>query len=371
MNSNNENLVFKTENINVIAIFIITLTGQFSQGAAIILCLIFSTFILMNTNKILLNSKVVALFNFLLITLVFGIINNSGLINFAEEGLRNIAYLLFFAVLVNSTKTENIDIFFRYFTKLVLISVIMFPVLQYHDRFSSFFSHPNHLAYACNLLIAYYLVCTDKTKHNLITILLLYIVVILSASSGGLICSTLTILLYAFRKNLLVFMLMTIFISSLVWLLKDVHAISFIFDKFSSVKIDEIEYRSAHLAFGNDTSLVWRVTYWYAIIDNFMKYSTFTQWFGLGIGTMSYPDYYFFWMITDPHNDYVRKIAEIGFLGAIFYFINWIFILRKVKYSYYFISVFFVPMVVGNMIVSVTFLFMLLLLIARFERIES
>lgn len=355
--------------LSILALTAIIVLSLLSQGLAVIMCIFLSGLILFERRRIKINKPAVGLLYILTLTLIVAVINGSSLSLLTEEIIRLLSYFLYFSVIISFMKTDKIDAFFKILTVFIISSAILYPLLKYHGRFTSFFPHPNHLAYACNLLIAYFLVVGEiNKKYDRGYIFSLFVMIILSASSGGLIAATITLLLFFFKKNLVKFLLVALIIITIGWLLKDIESISLIFEKFNSVKLGEIESRSDKLAFGNDTSLVWRITYWYAIIDNLLKFPITNQLFGLGVGTMSFPDYYFNWMITDPHNDYVRKIAETGFIGAVIYFAIWVKILIHTKYRIFHVSTFFIPMIVGNMIVNVTFLFLYLLLVERFRR---
>ncbi|MBU2979947.1 O-antigen ligase family protein [Alteromonas sp. C1M14] len=359
-------LVITEQRSLILSFFLVLGISLISQGLAILAGLLIALLYTLKNKTIKLNSITILLTAFLFVNLIFGFINGSNLSLLLEEILRNFAFILIYTVIIKKLDNESIDSLIEIFSKLVICTLILYPILMYHGRFTSIFPHPNHLAYACNLMIAYILLVrgarniTEKT-----TIGLLLLLILLSNSSGGIISTCLTLLLYNFRKSIPKFLIVSIFIAILIWVLKDTQPLSLIFEKFNSVNLGEIESRSAKRAFGNDTSLVWRITYWYAIIDSLLHHPTWNHYFGLGIGTMSYPNYYFHWMITDPHNDYVRKIAEIGFLGATIYFTIWYLIIRKMKTKLFIFSIFLIPMLVGNMIVNVTFMLLLFLFIER------
>lgn len=357
------------QNILVWMIFLIIITSLVSQALAVVISFSVSIFILVKSQKIVKNHVSYALFAFLLLKLVVGLLNSSQLTLLFEELLRNFAFFILYSTLISKLDNNSLDVLIENLSILVIVTLFLYPLLQYHGRFTSIFPHPNHLAYACNLLIAYIL-STKNVQNTIdkIRIFLLVTLVVLSSSSGGIIATTFTFLLYNFRKSFVNFTLITLLSLILIWFVRDIEPFSIIFEKFSSVNIGEIAERASDRAFGNDTSLVWRLTYWHAIVDSFLDHSSWIKFFGLGIGVMSFPNYYFYWMITDPHNDYVRVLAEIGILGVTFYFFIWIYLLRTVKEKYFLISVFIVPMLVGNMLVNLTFMLLLLLYIERKRR---
>lgn len=366
MNFQNRPLELKKESVLFLFINFLIYISLTSQSAAVLIGLIF---ILLTLNiKFIFHHKevTVALFNFLLINIFFGLVNASNQILLLEEIVRSVFFLLLYLQILHRLSNDALDKTIKFLSIFIIFSIFLYPFLKYHGRFTSFFPHPNHLAYTCNLLIAYFLLFSDiKSNKKIMYILPLIITVCLSQSSGGILSTLLTILMYNYKRNYKNFVFGFAFLFIAFFVFKESQFVSLIFEKFSSLKLDEVEERAGKLAFGNDTSLVWRVTYWYAILDGLNYHSLYEKVFGVGIGAMSYPNYYFYWMITDPHNDYVRKIAEIGYLGAFIYFVNWVYLISNLKNRIILLPILFIPMFVGNIVVNVTFMLLILVFIRR------
>jgi hypothetical protein len=335
------------------------------QSIALVI-LFFGLTCLLLKDKTIKYNKLTFLFSlFIVITIIVGVLNKSNLVLLVEEIFRATIIFLLCSSMLYKWRKQEFYLVFSILSKLIIFSSLFYPVLLYNDRFTSFFSHPNHLAYVCVLLIFERLHrdIQNNDKNTIFTVVALFVVVILSKSSGGILSAFMVLAFYFARNNLRYLVLFVGGVFVFYLLFENIEALSQIKEKFLSVNIDEIEKRTAQLAFGNDSSLVWRILYWNALLNQFYDFSVWKQLFGLGYGTMSYGNYAYFWMITDPHNDYVRKLLETGFIGIFLYYFIWLKIFQLTKLGIQWFPVFFVPLFVGNIIVNIPYLLLLTVII--------
>lgn len=341
----------------LLLIFIISVSGIYHQFA-IILCGFFVALYINNLSFIIIESVVKKVFIFSCLLIIIGLINQSDIFLLLEQIIKIWIFVFFFITLKNTMTKEcffNVIIGLSY---IIIFSLFLYPFLLHNGRFSSIFAHPNHLAYVVNLLIFCFIFLYNKNYKQLLILFLLTIILFLTNSSGGILCLIgliLTRILLSNKKSL--YLLFFILCVALLFLFKDsIPAITTIFDKFNSIDTYELQKKIAMYQFGNDSSLVWRITYWSALIRELFADSLLVVIFGYGAGTMSSGNYLFYWMITDPHNDFVRIILEYGFFGFITFSFYLYLVIKTHKIGFYIIPLLFLPMFVGNIVVNVPYI---------------
>jgi hypothetical protein len=116
--------------------------------------------------------------------------------------------------------------------------------------------------------------------------------------------------------------------------------ISFILDRVQS-----------HEAGGVGSGL-WRIIHWLSILFNFFNEDGFNIMFGLGLDTMTKGHYQYEFMITDPHNDFVRIMVETGIFGFLIFTYLYLKLIFWAPKSIYLLIVTAIPMMLGNIIVN-------------------
>jgi O-antigen ligase len=185
------------------------------------------------------------------------------------------------------------------------------------------------------------------------------LVTLLTKSSGGTIVSMSLFFIWLHKKkNSYIYYLIGVAIVYFAYVLGlfdlILEKLSYNFDYY------DLLYRSENHYFGLDGSFVWRLTYWLAILFDVIYLNNSSVWFGLGFETMSKGSYYFNYMITDPHNDYLRLFAELGIVGFSL-MISFIFIILKRIWRWELLVVMLLPMCIGNILVNVPYMMLLLI----------
>jgi O-antigen ligase len=367
--STNSNKIFTFKLFKILPFILVTLliVGAISQAVGTVLLFVFCVLIIIFGQKINLTKKALLFLCFLVLCFLIGIINSSDIRLWSEELFRNATLFLLSLIVIQYIKDNGKEVFFDLLYLTILISLIAYPFLLLDGRFTSYFSHPNHLAYL-SLLVLYEI----TTRENLIylrkfKILTLILIIFLTKSSGGILCLSFLLLVYFSKKGTKYFISFSA-LTLLIFIFKDsIDALNLINEKFVSFDINEIESRINHMNFGNDTSLIWRITYWGALINQYMRFDEIGKLFGIGYGTMSQGNFAYSWMITDPHNDYVRKLLETGIIGLTIFFFIWLRIFKKSGVGIYCVPIFFLPLLVGNIVVNVPFMVSLIVIIYTYE----
>ena len=288
----------------------------------------------------------------------------SDLLLMAEEIIKSLIIISLLSVFYRSDIAIDRVVNFLFYA--LLISVAGISYMEHEGRFSSYFSHPNHLAYFCSLVS--YALYTMKIKQYHLKIALMFAIVIASKSSGGLIVFLALLSSFLYQQNKRYFLLTVLVLS----LLYPIYSFLLYFDifqilveKVSGFEVLRVLEKADRLGFGNEGSLIWRIAYWIALLNEFQLSSYLQKLVGMGVGGMSSGNYIFAWMTTDPHNDYIRVLLERGLLGFIAYYVLFIkainYVDKPARLSLYVITL--LPMAVGNILTNAPFIVLLYFLI--------
>jgi O-antigen ligase len=233
-----------------------------------------------------------------------------------EESLKLTTWLAL-AFIFSKISVASLSSLFSFVRIFTLLGFALLPFQL--DRFQGFYSHPNHLAYVCSLLIAWTVLLDRYSgRRKWAYVLLLFAAVLASKSSGGLINALLAMgagLVFGKKiklSNALVAL------GALVLGGASAFALGLgddLLEKIAGAFDADLVERADAQAFGADGSFVWRVTYWIAIYSDFCSEGDWAQLFGIGPGLMSAGSYFYDYMIVDPHNDFLRVLVERGWLG--------------------------------------------------------
>lgn len=337
-------------------------------GAGYIATLLTGSLLLIFSNKTI--SKHNAKANFFLFVLAYTaatswLANSFSLAVFATECVKFTA-LMIACHIIHSMRESDADKILMIVT-LYCIGTTVFILKD--DRLTGLFLHANHLAYLCSLLVVYHLLHGGKFKH--VYVLLLGMVIILTKSTGGMITYMAMLGLYFIKpkKNILATYLSVLILLPLVYFAFDASGgIELLKEKTDSLDLELIASKANYLSFGSEGSLVWRITYWTAIFSEFYNQNPMTVLFGEGLGTQSDGSYSYSFMIRDPHNDYLRVLVERGFVGFVAISALFFLCFRNVKNKIFCFGALLVPMLSGNIIVSLPFMLTYLTLIEKHEK---
>ena len=273
------------------------------------------------------------------------------LTNLFIENVKTFAWICI-AYIFSSFRTVDLNRFLEFCRLFTVLGLVLLP--SQLDRFQGFYSHPNHLAYVSSLLVAWTIVFDSNRVRKSTFIFLLLVGIFASKSSGGMLNALVAIglgLLMSGRvsfKNLVVVSVVT---AILVYVAFMLGLLGVLIEKLTSaLDTDVLERAQAH-AFGADGSFVWRITYWTAIYLDYSSEGLKASLFGLGPGTMVAGNYFYDYMIVDPHNDYLRVLVEHGWVGVIGF--CWLLFKLSITTREAFLVTFLVilQMTVGNVIV--------------------
>jgi hypothetical protein len=267
---------------------------------------------------------------------------------------------------------KNLDSIFVLMTVLPLL-LIWLPQLYHYEyvtgdtRYQFIFSHPNHFAYyLCSVLL--YFATSARTGHmsvrDYVFSALVIFMLLINKSSGGVLTALVILAISNYRRILDVRVVPFIFIGAILFLY------FFNFDKVNNqiafLADGDIRELVEDGNLGGSGSLAWRLVYWYLIVSEFFYGSLSDILFGVGFGTMSLGNYPYFFMYTDPHNDFIRIFVENGIIGISFF----LFVIYKLasslpKNKLCFLAAFLLPMLYGNVVVNHAFMIVMLLVYAR------
>ena len=287
-----------------------------------------------------------------------------GAVGLAFEEVFKLSILILLISTYKFIKVKFDDVLSAFFY-VIFLTVLLYPFLQHSGRFSSIFNHPNNLAYTIVLLSAYFL---SKGDFKWVRLFIATTLILLSGSSGGVIAIFLVYATYFYKNSkfqMLYFVLLIAFSIVIINFAQELPVFSSIYEKISALDVYTVVDKSEVLSFGNSSSFVWRITYWLALLNEYSYMDMFHKAVGLGVGAMSYGNYAYDWMVTDPHNDYVRILMERGwFFGAV-YLVGFYYLIKNSGLGLYSIPAIFLPMSIGNLLSNSCLLLILVILIIR------
>lgn len=290
--------------------------------------------------------------------------------------LRYVAYFSF-AVLVSYLTEKNIKYFF-----LILIAyfILTLPMGYYQTmnlgRYQNVLGHSNHLAYILSILI-YFLVFNVSFKSykvNIICIVLIFVSLILTKSSGGLlvliallgyngIVSNKISFLNKITFSVLPIIMIVLAVNFSEKVASQFESLNFLTWDFIENKVTQVIENGVNLA-GGYGSFIWRVTYWFAIVNEFISESFIKIFFGVGVDHLTQGNMPYKFMKDDPHNDFIKAFVEFGAIG-LFLFIGFFRKIYKIiNKNFNIIILIIVPVLFGNptvnFSVSITFILILM-----------
>lgn len=193
-------------------------------------------------------------------------------------------------------------------------------------RFASIFVHANHLAYVCAFISLATVLdilrgIPDRSVRGLIwaNFLVSNFILVVSMSSGGLLALVAGSLIAAVtlgsasRK----FLLLLIMGCALALIFVFTDAFELMMQKILLIDPYQISRHAVEYKFGGGKgSLSWRLTYWTALYDAHINSGAFHVLLGTGGGASSAGNYPYFFMLRDPHNDFMKMFVEYGIIGT-------------------------------------------------------
>ncbi len=255
----------------------------------------------------------------------------------------------------------------------IILTIVLFPfTFKNIDKslgYMGMFQHSNHLAYT-TVITMYFLYKHVKIRNTYKFILLVLggLIVLYSRTSGAIIIMALLILLQLLfsKKIKLAYKLLFLlgpFIIIVTILYSFSHKIMYQFNTLNSLTWDYIDYRIETGTSGGRGSLVWRITYWLQILNEFNNENLLIQLTGKGIGSLTKGHFPYKVIYKDPHNDFLKITIEYGYIGLTV-FIGFLFKLYSIfKYNINLIAITLIPLFFDNMLVNFSIMLTLILLI--------
>jgi hypothetical protein len=247
----------------------------------------------------------------------------------AEEAARALCFAATAAVALMMSDQQ------RQQALMVVVALVIVPIPIYaalgffgridesgNLRYTSFFTHPNHLSYVAVILMICVIVARKKIFGDqrawFWTVLAgLLLAIGLSESSNGLVTAAIVLVVFGLTRlrgplwgaALLVGGIFVVGIAlgtpllDALWL------------KIANMDPTAIMQGSLSGEFGgHDSSLAWRASYWIAIWREHFSQDLFHILWGYGGGSTSRGNYVFEFMQKDPHNDVLAFVLDYGLI---------------------------------------------------------
>lgn len=318
------------------------------------------------------NNPTAALASIIIITSLVSLIalsTTQGILLSLRGAARPLLYILLTMVIFKTPKHQLVQTI-----RFVTLSLMAALPLQGHlsliegvggiQRYQFIFEHPNHFAYFLLPILIYFLALEENQRMKILGLLVTLASLALAKSSGAFITTMIIIVLHYLKgtKALIYGILIGSICAAAIF---TTGIFDKILDQATSFDPTAINSKISDQNFGGSGSLSWRFVYWGSIWKSFTLEPWYTFLFGLGYGSMTYGSYAYDFMYTDPHNDYLKVLAENGCIGlvALGYVIVKIFNL-KTKERWLILTATTLPMFFGNILVNPAFISALGIVIA-------
>ncbi|PPK37754.1 hypothetical protein CD175_15965 [Pseudomonas laurylsulfatiphila] len=318
------------------------------------------------------NHPTAALASIIIITSLISLIalsTTQGILLSLRGAARPLLYILLTIVIFKTPKHQLVQAI-----RFVTLSLMAALPLQGHlsliegiggiQRYQFIFEHPNHFAYFLLPVLIYFLALEENHRMKILGLLVTLVSLALAKSSGAFITAMIIIALHYLKgtKALIYGILIGSICAAAIF---TTGILDKILDQATSFDPTAINSKISDQNFGGSGSLSWRFVYWGSIWKSFSLEPWYTFLFGLGYGSMTYGSYAYDFMYTDPHNDYLKVLAENGCIGlvALGYIIYKIFNL-KTKERWLILTATTLPMFFGNILVNPAFISALGIVIA-------
>lgn len=319
--------------------------------------------------------RILFIFYVLLIFSIIHFIFGCEKVGIVKGVLRYFGYLLLLVVVLN-VPHRFLKIYWRSVLLMLTAAIPFYKKFLHFDielsefRYAFIFEHPNHLAYSILPIVALCLI-NESNKWRCLSLAVGFGSILMTGSSGGLISLAALVFLYYLgdtRQAIIVaFLLVALFLLG-----KSFGVFDKIVEQFNSFLLTDIITRTESENFGGAGSLSWRVIYWSTILLAFFSANLTQIMFGLGSGSMSFGSYFYQFMYTDPHNDFIRVMVEFGVIGLAL-FIAFIYLLIKsmAQYKMMIAVLIIFPMFFGNVIVNPSYVLGMVFLVVTIKKYKQ
>lgn len=289
---------------------------------------------------------------------------------FSIKGLARYASYLLFTALAFSFGRKELEGVFRL---IIVYFVVTLPLGIYQvaeiGRYQNIFEHANHLAYVLAILI-YYLVINKPFGRGLrqLFVGVLFVSLLLTLSSGGVL-----VILALGGYNILISKRISLVRKFGLFLASFIIAASvFIFSDKAVSQLDSLQYlnweflkdRVQNYRGGGYGSFIWRAIYWTKILFTFFAEPVWRILFGIGVDSLTAGNMPYSFMNKDPHNDFIKVLAEFGVIGFVLYLGIFRRLYLITQRNMNIVLLILIPMFFGNAIVNFPFNISFILLLA-------
>ncbi|WP_457934129.1 hypothetical protein LOS73_18735 [Pseudoalteromonas sp. SCSIO 43210] len=356
---------------SLILLIVFVLISKFPSLVYIIFPVTIFLFLLNSDLKFKVGNTSNGWFLLILLSILFSVNENLN-VEAVKGFFRYISYLLLFLIYFRSKMRFNIG---QVFNSIIFFAIILSFFESFYlletigglKRYAFVFQHPNHMAYFFLPILFYFLFSTrERNIYGYCSLASCFLVLLISKSSGPLIVSCLLVL-YRFRREILTPKVIFLTLFSCVILFK-LGVLDKVSTQFDFLYDGSVQNLISEGNLGGDGSLAWRLVYWSLILKHFFALNLSDYIFGLGTNTLSYGNYIFHFMYTDPHNDFIKILVENGillFLVFLTILLKSILMLKSNRLGFFILI--FTPMMVGNIIVNGSFFLVLILVLIHFK----
>ena len=317
------------------------------------------------------------LFAWMLLFVIASIVAHTSInlkINFFElKGL--LRYFSYFAIALIANYFSCKSLYkFLYFSSVLIIVLTPIAMIQVVllDRAELFFGQGNHMAYVVLLLLFFVYKFLDGGWRNFLLVGL-FLNLLLTKSTGALLVALLIISYIGISKKPIYGIYAILSLCAMFFIVVQLNAplfdrLIYQFQFLMLVDLDLIIEKATAAKFGSMGSGIWRLSYWLAIIFEFLSLSTADILFGLGADSMTTGYFQLEVMYIDPHNDFLKVFVEFGVIGVVglFIFLWRLHVVSGKKLELLIIMC--LPMFLGNILVNFPFMQLLVIILTFIEK---
>ncbi len=295
------------------------------------------------------------------------------------EGVKGVFKIFLYLCIAILGVKLNLKTIERFIIFSLILNLLLWPLtyknIDPSGGYSGIFQHSNHLAYTlviCMYFLYYHI--NMRVLYKAILLILSGVLVLFTKTSGAiLILAILLIYQLTFSNKIKLKYKLLFLLGPFFLLIPLIYVFSGkIIAQFESLDVLSWRYLNRRIRTGTSGgygSVVWRITYWLQILHEFDKENILSQFFGVGIGSMTKGHYPYKVVYKDPHNDFLKILIEYGYSGLILFTVFLFKLYRNIKFNFNLIVITIIPLFFDNMIVNFSIMMTLILTLAYEYRV--